>query len=79
MKPLEGKRPGAATPGLDAITLLAIAIATYRANQVQGKANEQLLAVPRSALEAGIEIAIDWLDLIDREGIKRAQAPENGS
>jgi hypothetical protein len=74
MKPLNNENGGGtAMPTPDAIAHLATAISTYLANQPEGKRNEQWLALPRPLVELGIEIAIDWLDQIDRQ----AEAPEN--
>lgn len=75
MRPLDEKKKGlgAATPEPQAVDNLATAIGSYLASQSDCKGNEQWLALPRPLVELGIQIAIDWLDMIDRQ----AETAEN--
>ena len=81
MKPPENENGGGArTPTPDTVAFKAAATSHYLADQPESKANAQSLAVPRPLIELCIQIAIEWLDMIDSQAEpsnKQAEAPES--
>ena len=79
-QPDKGKGPGGGAPEPQTIALQAIAQSLYSIPLDTGNRKGQSIAIPRSVIELAIELAIDWLDLMDRlapSGPNGSQVPEN--